>query len=368
MNILERWGLYHINRYMGANTYLLHRLPLQQLTRIAIIISFVIGFVITLIVAIADIIFFPELGLVLSSPKLLLFLLLLNLGLIAIEFWLLFHIGFQVVARYISALSYPQLENPQSESPQLENQQFEGQPFIDQQLKISLVRAVLELNEPKVERFGLNPYRKVTKHYWLKILLYKSKVILSNFVAKLIARKLLSRLGLRAYAPLISTIITGWWDAWIQSAVLKEVRFRLSGRLYAIRLTTAVQSASPTQEWLEALLRLVAVRIELFGQYSINLDYIIIQLEQQITGSVKDLTDLFDIKRLQSIYLKLSAREQEKLSHIACLLLAFKHRKLSQEETELLAIFNIDKQCVEQAKEQFNQLFDYKIDEVLVEV
>jgi len=348
MKILENWGLYHINRYLNANNHLFSRLSLQQVTKIAIGISFVVGFLITLMVVIADILFFAELSQVLASARLLLFFVLLNIGLIVIEFWLLFHIGFQIVARYILILEkhYP----------------------VDQTLKKSLVRAVLELNEPYIKRFGLNPYRHLNKHSWLKILLYKTKVILSNFIAKLIARKVLSRVGLRAYAPLISTLITGWWDAWIQKAVLTEVRFRLSGRLYAVRLLDAVHSASPRQDWLEVLIRLVAVRIELFGTYNINLDYLITRLDRSLVVSTSELADLFDIERLQALYSRLPRIEQDKLAEIACLLIAFKQSKLSKQESDLLLFFNVDHESFKQTKQQFNQLFYYKIDDVLVEI
>lgn len=348
MNIFERWGLYHINRYIDANTYLFRRLPLQHVTKTAIIISFIIGFGITLLVASGDVIFFSDLSEVITSPGQIAFFIAINIGLIAIEFWLLFHIGFQVVARYVVSL--------------------EQELCLDQQMKASLVRAILELNEPNIERFGLSPYRKKTRHYWIQLLLYKMKVILSNFIGKMIARKVLSRLGLRAYAPFISTVITGWWDAWIQGAVLKEVRFRLAGRLYALRLLNTIEFECVMSDALETLIRLIAVRIELFGQYSHNLDYMITELDNKVIGSINDLPVLFDVKRLESVYLKLSASEQKKMAHIAVILLAFKRSRLTQEEARLLSLFHIEPETVGQTKKQFDQLFKNQKNDLLMEI
>jgi hypothetical protein len=335
MTILERWGLYHINRYLSSRTLFLHRLSLTQVTRLAVLLSFIIGFFITLIIAIAEIIVFSEISALIGSLYLLFVFIVLNLGLIAIEFWLLFHIGFQVVARYINFI--------------------EQQHPIDSNMRASLVRAILEINEPAMECFGLDPYKQKSKHYWLRLITYKMKVILSNFVAKIIARKLLTRLGLRSYAPLIATIITGWWDAWIQKTVLTEVRFRLASRLYAIQLLLSVKLTQPAT--LETLIRLISVRTELFGQYNINLHYLLTEIDRNMTGSINDFERLFDTQELERCYQDLKHSEQQRINSIAIKLFAFKRNRLSYNERQLLTFFRIKPEIIEHTKKQFDDLF-----------
>ena len=336
MKLLERWGIFHINRYLQSNSFLLSYVSFQHVTKAAVILSFMIGFLITLLIVAADILLFPESSGLIYSAKYFLVLGAINIGLISIEFWLLFHIGFQAIVRYINEIKPLQ--------------------SLDRDVKASLVRAVLELNEPVTERFGLNPYRRKKKHYWFLLVLYKIKVVLSNAVAKIITRKLLSRMGLRTYAPLISTIITGWWDAWVQQTVLKEARFRLSGRMYSIRLINTLKEKQHGSDYLEALIRLVAVRVELFGLYNINLDYLIIELERHFPNSVSGLVDSFDINLLKNACAKLSVTEKNMLADAACNLLAFKRTSLSRDETELLNLFNINRDVMKSRKQSFNEL------------
>jgi len=311
-------------------------LPLKYVTKTAIILSFFIGFFLTLLVAIADIYLFSDLVAVISSAKLLSLLILINAVVIAIEFWLLFHVGFQVVAVYVLKL--------------------EQKLQLDHNVKASLIRAVLELNEPNSQSFGLNPFRGKKKYYWITLLFYKFKVILSNVISKVIIRKLLSRSSLRIYAPLISTIITGWWDAWVQSAVLKEVRYRLSGRLYIVNFINNINQQELGPYSLESLIRLVAVRIELFGDYNNNLDYFIVQIDRCFPDSVRQTDKLFDIKLLKNSYQKCSIAEQTMIADVACHIILLKNRKLSIEEKSLLDFFNITDAMIEQQRNSHNSI------------
>ncbi len=336
MTILERWGLFYINRHVNSKACFLKRISTQSLTRIAIVLSFVIGFAITLLIVLADLTIFSDLAQVFSSGKLLSLLIAINVVLVGLEFWLLFHLSFYVVACYIANINDHQC--------------------ISKKVKASLVRAVLELNEPKIERFGLNPYRQINKHYWLTLVLYKAKVLISNALAKLVARKILTRVGLRSYAPLIATLITGAWDAWIQGAVLKEVRFRISGRLYVLKLLANIHAGQRTPMYIETVIRLLALRIEYYGSYNVNLDYLIVALDKQMDGSVKDFPDLFDYQLLKDSYAQLSSEEQHDCRNIMAHLMAFKCKKLSNNELALGRIFSLTMDDVKRIKQHYEAL------------
>lgn len=319
---LETWGVYCIDNYINSNSFLFSTISSEKITKIALWLSFLVGFIATLITVLLDIIIIGDQSLVSLAPLVLATIALVNVLVIALEFWLLFHIGFIVTARYL--------------------RDVEQQQSLAVDIRKMLVRAVLELDQPAPKKsFGLNPYRKRSNHYWLLLALYKVKVLFSNVLAKVLLKKLIGRGGARAYVPLISTLITGFWDAWVQASVLKEVRLRISARLYILDVINTLKQSNLSQDYIETLARMVAVRIELFGDYSANLDYLLNQIELHYSGSVENQDMLFESSLFFDRYKKLSAIEQKNISKIASRLIVLKRSKLSEEEHKLLEMLDI---------------------------
>ncbi len=320
---LETWGVYYIDNYINNNQFHFPALSLEKITKIALWLSFLVGFLATLITVSFDLILIADQPLLSVDPSVLALIAVVNVLVIMLEFWLLFHIGFIVTARYI--------------------REVKQQQSLSIDIKQTLVRAVLELDEPAPERsFGLNPYRKRSRHYWLLVALYKVKVLFSNLLAKVLLRKIVGRTGARTYIPFISTIITGFWDAWVQASVLKEVRLRISARLYILGVISTLKQSNPSQNYIKTLARMVAVRIELFGDYNANLDYLLNQIESYYSGSVSNQDKLFETNLFLERYTKLPAIEQKNISKIACRLMALKRRLLSKEEKEVLKKLDIN--------------------------
>ncbi|MDQ7075641.1 MAG: hypothetical protein Q9O24_10935 [Gammaproteobacteria bacterium] len=330
---LTQWGLTHIERYLKGHFSLFQNTAYHKLANHAAFYSFATGFIITLLLASAEVYFVTRSQIELNLETVLL-LVLLNVGLIAIEFWLLFHIGFQACARYI--------------------QELEKQHSLSPELKHALVEAILELEENKAAPFNLDLQRHTPKHHWLSLLLYKFKVMLSNALAKLIINRLLSRSAARGYAPLISTVITGFWDAWVQLNCLKEVRLRLSAHLYSRQLLNTVQQNNCPQPTRQVLIRIIAVRLELMGRYSLALSHLLQDLEAEQLGSVSECERLFDAARMAQAYQQLPTSEQHKLANIACTLLAFKRQRPSKKERHWLTLFTLDKQQLKQCRQQLD--------------
>jgi len=335
-NLLEKWGIFHINRYLEQPRHLFSSTKISTLASKATLLSFLVGFFITLVTASIDIIFLTQSGQTLLSIEwdLLLFIIVINIGMIAIEFWLLFHIGFQATARYIDAL--------------------QGHRPLSLQMKHALVRAILEVDDPHPPLLGVNPHRYNGKHGWLLLLLYKLKVLLSNVIAKALISRLLSRSGLRSYAPLISTLITGLWDAWVQASSLKEVRLRLSVHLHNVQLLNKVERNVYSPQLQHALLRLIVVRLELFGRYSYVLNHLLVQWEKLSPHSVNDCDDLFSMQQLQQSYVELPDLEQQQLTEVACTLIALKRHPLNAAEKQLLTQLNLNAQQVKQRRLALN--------------
>ena len=318
-SLLEQWGMYHIERYLSQQTFLLYQYSAKKITNMAIFFSFFTGFFVTVVTVSAEVFVLTEQPLQNIDLSLIVLVIAANIGMISIEFWVLFHIGFQATARYIydAEKHYP----------------------MTIELKKSLVRAIFEFSEPEKETFGLNPYKKRSKHYWIILVLYKIKIMGSNILAKFLLRKVISRGGTRVYIPFIATLITGFWDAWVQASALKEVRLRIANRLYVIDLLNQLKQNRYPSDYIEALIRLIAVRLELFGVYNINLAYLLHEINSVYPQSVNHHDNLYDFDKMTQSYLHLSSKERYRLARTAASLITFKHRFLSQEEKQLLQFF-----------------------------
>ncbi len=101
-----------------------------------------------------------------------------------------------------------------------------------------LSRAALEIPDPVMTVFGIDPLRNVSKRKMVLIgLLYKAKIMLSNVVAKLFLRRVVGKSVFRVSAAYIAVPITGLWNALVIRKVAREARLRLFGNLLARRLT-----------------------------------------------------------------------------------------------------------------------------------
>jgi hypothetical protein len=106
-----------------------------------------------------------------------------------------------------------------------------------------LARAALELPDPVVKYFGIDPMKYVSKPKLLMIgLLYKLKVFLSSFVIRVILTRLAGRFGLRASFSWVAIPVTAVWDAVVMYRVVREARLRLFGYRLAEYLVEEVIS------------------------------------------------------------------------------------------------------------------------------
>ena len=100
----------------------------------------------------------------------------------------------------------------------------------DEALIDSLARAALELPNPVDLGIGVNPHREAQK--WRLVaasFAYKAKVGVTNFIVKLLIRRLLSRVALRSYLPFVSLPVTAAWNGIVTWLVLREARIRAIG-------------------------------------------------------------------------------------------------------------------------------------------
>ncbi|MCC6334854.1 MAG: hypothetical protein IT380_12820 [Myxococcales bacterium] len=104
----------------------------------------------------------------------------------------------------------------------------------DEALVDGLARAALELPNPIDLTARVNPHREVKK--WRLVLAsfaYKAKVGVTNFLVKMLVRRLLGRVAVRsvlgALVPFVAVPVTALWNALVTWKLLREARIRAMG-------------------------------------------------------------------------------------------------------------------------------------------
>jgi hypothetical protein len=94
----------------------------------------------------------------------------------------------------------------------------------------ALARAALELPNPRTPLFGIDPMRETSKlRLVLGTIAYKAKIGVTNLVLKALLRRVLVRVLMRAWLPLVSIPVVAGWNAIIVWRVLREARIRAIG-------------------------------------------------------------------------------------------------------------------------------------------
>jgi hypothetical protein len=94
----------------------------------------------------------------------------------------------------------------------------------------ALARAALELPNRADPRLRINPHRDASRLALLgAALLYKLKIGITNFLLKLLIRRLGGRALLRSWVPFIAVPVTALWNAWVARRVIHEARLRAMG-------------------------------------------------------------------------------------------------------------------------------------------
>lgn len=119
----------------------------------------------------------------------------------------------------------------------------------DDALIDALARAALELPNPVDLNVGVNPHREAKK--WRLVvasLAYKAKVGVTNFVVKLLIRRVLGRVLVRGalrYLPFVSLPVTAAWNGIVTWLVLREARIRAMGPSAIEELVEMIFSDAP---------------------------------------------------------------------------------------------------------------------------
>lgn len=128
----------------------------------------------------------------------------------------------------------------------------------------ALARAALELPNPTDHAFGVDPRREASKlRLAVASLLYKVKVSVTNFLLKVVVRRIAGRALVRTWLPFVAVPGTAAWNAIVCYIVLREARIRVMGPSAAQEMVSAIfdQGIDPSPEARMTFVRAVASSI-----------------------------------------------------------------------------------------------------------
>ena len=316
MNILENWGMKKIELFYERWNAKKYFVSIDQLFKSHILIystilAFFIGFVLTVPIIFMEIkweIFnFESLNLMHVLLYTMVFLLLVFL-----EFYFLFMLSFYVLSYYFYHLYH--INNKENIMKERE--------FI-----AMMSRTVMELSEDDAQKFNIDHKEINNRQIALFALVYKMKVVLTNFALKFAAKKVLTRTSLRLYTPYVAALGTGLWDAFVFYRVIKHAQYKIMVR-YTIEYLLEHKKCFLTQEYHT---KAILLRYYHYAEYNNNFDYLLEEV-YKVKAFDYEKTDFLK----DEIYEKCN-------KDFLLLLFAFKEKIHSKKERKIIHNINKDK-------------------------
>jgi len=177
--------------------------------------------------------------------------------LVGLEFYFLFLLGFYSIAFHIYHLQHIE---------EMGNGHIDDEEF----LRV-FSRTIMELPEPKenTRKYNINHHEISNRDIVIFSILYKVKVVVSNFVLKFVARKVLTRTSFRVYSPYIATVGTGAWDAFVLYKSIKYSQYKIMVRYTIDQLLKHQEILFQDDNNIKAIL----ARYYHYSEYNNNFDY-----------------------------------------------------------------------------------------------
>jgi hypothetical protein len=104
-----------------------------------------------------------------------------------------------------------------------------------------LLRAALELPNPREPIFGVDPYARTPRwKLFITGVLYRLKVGATSFILRVFLRRILVRAALRSFIPLVAIPVYATWNAIVIAWALRDARVRAFGPLAVQELAAAI--------------------------------------------------------------------------------------------------------------------------------
>jgi hypothetical protein len=227
----------------------------------------------------------------------------------------------------------------------------------------ALARAALELPNPIEGPMGIRARKGASKlKYLVASLAYKAKIGLTNFVLKLLVRRILSRVALRSVSnvllPFVAVPVAAMWNAIVSHRVLREARIRAMGPSGTQEVLSQLElDGDPMTAPLRlATLRAVASAMVKTEECHPNL----VALFEQVVAEEEpnSIEELDDVNSFIALLPTLAPRERTRV--LAVLVLAcVVDGRFSRREAKLCAQafttsgVNVDTSIIEQIRQRF---------------
>ncbi len=260
MNILENWGVRKIQDYYYKRDETPKYGSIKDLFNSKIIwyssiLAFFIGFVLTLPIIFLElkwqIFSFENINLI----NIFIYAITLTF-LIFLEFYFLFLLSFYILAYYFYNLTH------------INNQK---NSMSEEAFLAMMSRTTMELSEGYEENFNIEHKELSNKKIAIFTLMYKIKVVATNFVLKFIAKKALTRTSFRLYTPYVAALGTGVWDAVVFYKVIKHAQYKIMVRYAILYLIEHKMMLLSKEENIKAILS----RYYYYSEYNNNFAFLL---------------------------------------------------------------------------------------------
>ena len=240
--------------------------------------------------------------------------------LVTLEFYLLFILGFYTIAYYIYHLKHIE---------EIESQHLKQTEFL-----ALFARVVMELPEHDTPKHTIEYHQLSNINIATFTVVYKLKVVVSNFFLKFIMKRILVKSSFRVYTPYIATLGTGLWDAIVFYKTIKHSQYKVMVR-YTIDYLLLHKKALLLKD---VNIRAILNRYYYYGEYSNNLDYLLNQLLQSTNRHFEE-ESYIDIHVTQTCH-----------HQLLLLIYAFKEKLHTKKERQIIKSINTNK-TIERVRE-----------------
>jgi hypothetical protein len=232
-----------------------------------------------------------------------------------------------------------------------------------------LSRAALELHDPELHILGIDPFKRVSKMNLLLLgLLYKCKIVLTNFIAK---RILLYTVGATVGATIATGILAGgmsinyialpvecFWNALVIRRVVREARLRLFGFALCHEVADRILKEGAlhrlSEEGKIGCLRAIGNAVVLARNYHPNMIVLLLRLQHLLHLSKDHHYDDWGLF-LQTLD-RVSEKEKLFLLNLFTIAIAFDGRISHTEKDNMQSAYG---KFYEQYQPRLNQLTDH---------
>lgn len=227
--ILERFGLYYLNRFRLGNAHHPFEISDDELNRQVrkisnkgILLSAITGIILVFPIVWLDVRYT-------HAPFLVHYGIVFAATIIStiIEFYILFLISLKAVHEVAGVI----------------NMHASEKDYLDGMFGVKniLARTALELPDPELKILGIDPFKRISKKNLLILgLLYKAKIILSNVIIKLILVFTIGSTIMGIPIGYEALLVEAFWNGVVLKRVVEEARLRLFGFALAEEITANV--------------------------------------------------------------------------------------------------------------------------------